>query len=68
MLHVFLQRANYSADFYDRMATDFCRGSNDNGPLLVCTDAHFKFIKIGTVDPGDPQGRNIEVTREYYSV
>jgi hypothetical protein len=51
-------------DFYQRVDTEFCIGHNDNSPLLVCTDAHFKFIKIGQVDPGDPQGRTIENTRK----
>lgn len=51
--------------FYNSVVLDFCGGQKANRALLVCTDAHYQFIKIGTPDPGDAEGRNIEATREY---
>lgn len=52
------------ADFYDLVDNSFCAGTPTE-KLLICTDVHFKFIRVGTPDPGDGQGRNIDVTRAY---
>ncbi|KAF1951649.1 hypothetical protein CC80DRAFT_597120 [Byssothecium circinans] len=48
--------------FYNSVVERFCGGQSDNSPLLVCTDADYKFIEVGKPDPGDTQGRNIEET------
>lgn len=60
--------ADISIGFYKEVVDKFCGGSgaNNNSPLLVCTDADYQFIKVGSPDPGDPQGRNIEVTRKHH--
>ncbi|KAK7187138.1 hypothetical protein DPSP01_004039 [Paraphaeosphaeria sporulosa] len=58
-----LGHKTFVRDFYNRVDTEFCVGQNSNSPLAVCTDAHFKFVKIGEVDPGDSQGRTIENTQ-----
>ncbi|KAF2443709.1 hypothetical protein P171DRAFT_445080 [Karstenula rhodostoma CBS 690.94] len=47
--------------FYNRVFTEYCGGVSAQ-KMLLCTDADFKFLEIGTVDPGDPQRRNIEDT------
>ncbi|OAG10894.1 uncharacterized protein CC84DRAFT_1173219 [Paraphaeosphaeria sporulosa] len=50
-------------NFYDDVVNQYCGGAPaPDKSTLVCTDADFKFIQVGNVDPGDPQGRNIEVT------
>lgn len=64
-LQLYSQCVDGSADFYDDLVSGYCGGvTAPNAPAVVCTDTDFKFIRIGTVDRGDPEGRNIEVTRE----